>query len=285
MNIIDQIFSHVWNRHLDRRRRSASTQGVDLGRVVSDGRLTERRVALSPQALVRHAAILGKSGSGKSFLLLYLALQLIRKDLGFCFYDLHGEITGQILKLVAQRERDSGQDLSARTILIEPADPECSAGFNVLSRREGLQEFVQAAEFTRILRDRWGLSTFGARTEELLRNSLLALSASGQTLLELPLLLSSYAFRAACLRGDMPPGVRGYFQERFDKATDAMQGAMAGPILNKVTAFTQDPHFRHLLGQRESTFSLAEALEDGSWIILNLSKGTLGEQAATLGSL
>ncbi|HSR49649.1 MAG TPA: hypothetical protein VLV83_02405, partial [Acidobacteriota bacterium] len=54
---------------------------------------------------------------------------------------------------------------------------------------------------------------------------------------------------------------------------------------DKVTAFTQDPHFRHLLGQRESTFSLADALDNGSWIILNLSKGTLGEQAATLGSL
>ncbi|HSR52499.1 MAG TPA: DUF87 domain-containing protein, partial [Acidobacteriota bacterium] len=77
MNIIDQFFAHVWNRQLDRRRRPVSTGGVDLGRVVNDGRLTERRVALSPGALVRHAAILGKTGSGKSFLLLYLALQLI----------------------------------------------------------------------------------------------------------------------------------------------------------------------------------------------------------------
>jgi hypothetical protein len=56
-------------------------------------------------------------------------------------------------------------------------------------------------------------------------------------------------------------------------------------ILNKVSAFTADPHFRHILGQLESSFSLADAIDSGYWIILNLDKGRLGEQAPTLGSL
>lgn len=60
---------------------------------------------------------------------------------------------------------------------------------------------------------------------------------------------------------------------------------MREPILNKTSAFTADPSFRHIVGQRESTFSIAEAMDNGYWIIANLAKGALGEQSITLGSL
>jgi len=55
--------------------------------------------------------------------------------------------------------------------------------------------------------------------------------------------------------------------------------------LNKISTFTADPHFRHILGQSQSTFSLLEAIDRGYWVLLNLDKGRLGEQASTLGSL
>jgi hypothetical protein len=60
---------------------------------------------------------------------------------------------------------------------------------------------------------------------------------------------------------------------------------MREPILNKVSAFTADPHFRHIIGQARSTFSVREAMDEGYWILVNLEKGRLGEQALTLGSL
>ena len=64
-----------------------------------------------------------------------------------------------------------------------------------------------------------------------------------------------------------------------------MKAAMREPVLNKISAFTADPHFRHIIGQRHSTFSLVDAMDRGYWVILNLHKGRLGEQAVTLGSL
>jgi len=64
-----------------------------------------------------------------------------------------------------------------------------------------------------------------------------------------------------------------------------MQAVYRDAILNKVSGFTADPRFRHILGQRHSTFSLLEALDNGYWVILGLDKGQLGEQASTLGSL
>src|ERR1700682_961712 len=60
---------------------------------------------------------------------------------------------------------------------------------------------------------------------------------------------------------------------------------MREPILNKISAFTADPHFRHIVGQPKSTFSIREAMDQGYWIIVNLDKGRLGEQALSLGSL
>jgi hypothetical protein len=64
-----------------------------------------------------------------------------------------------------------------------------------------------------------------------------------------------------------------------------MQAVMREPILNKTSAFTADPSFRHIVGQRQSTFRMTEAMDRGHWVIANLEKGKLGEQSLTLGSL
>src|SRR5713226_5222685 len=190
-----------------------------------------------------------------------------------------------LLRLVAAEERRTRIDLSEKLIVIEPADPECSIGLNVLEAQDGQQSYVQLAEFAQILRARWNLDSFGARTEELLRNSLHVLADNGLTLLELAPLLTRSAFRAASLRRVQNTEVSDYFRTRFDTRSEAMQGVYRDAILNKVSGFTSDQRFRHILGQQRSTFSLLDAMDRGRWVILNLDKGRLGEQAATLGSL
>jgi len=190
-----------------------------------------------------------------------------------------------LLRMVAADERRRGVDLSERLIVIEPADTEFSVGLNVLEAQEGQQNYVQLAEFAQILKARWGLDSFGARTEELLRNSLHVLADNGLTLLEMAPLLTSAAFRATCLDRVQNTEVISYFQTRFDIRSEAMQGVYRDAILNKVSGFTTDQRFRHILGQQRSTFSLLEAMDRGRWVILNLDKGRLGEQASTLGSL
>jgi hypothetical protein len=135
------------------------------------------------------------------------------------------------------------------------------------------------------LRQRWSLDHFGARTDELLRNTLYALSANGLTLLELALFLTHAGFRVSCLKKVTNLEIRQYFELRYDQLSEAMRATMREPILNKISAFTADPHFRHIVGQERSTFSVKEAMDEGYWIIVNLTKGKLGEQASTLGSL
>jgi hypothetical protein len=211
--------------------------------------------------------------------------QDVRNRRGFVFFDLHGDTMPFLLRLVAAEERRLGADLSEKLVIIEPADPEFSIGLNVLEAQEGQQSYLQLAEFAQILKARWNLDSFGARTEELLRNALHVLADNSLTLLELSPLLTSATFRATCLNHVQNTEVSAYFHTRFDPRSEAMQGVYRDAILNKVSGFTTDQRFRHILGQQHSTFSLLDSMDRGRWVILNLDKGRLGEQASTLGSL
>lgn len=282
---IEYIFAKLWNKAVSPRRHAINSGVLTLGNRIVEGQATQQPVWIAQGKRPEHIVILGKTGSGKSVLLRHMAYQDIKAGRGFCFFDLHGDATAKLLKLIAQEERAGRQDLSLKTIVIEPADRDYSVGLNVLQSQGEQHSFVQIAEFAQILKVRWHLDSFGARTEELLRNTLHVLADNNMTLLELGPLLTSAAFRATLLRGAQNLEVRQYFENRFDRASEAMQAVFRDALLNKVSAFTADPHFRHIVGQQVSSFSLTEAIDEGYWIIVNLDKGRLGEQAATLGSL
>ena len=284
-NLFEQFIVWLWNRHISRRNRTAWAGALVLGLLLADGQASRHPVQIGERKRTEHIALLGKTGAGKSSLLRFMARQDIEQGRGFCFFDLHGDATPALLALIADQQNKTGEDFTQRVIVIEPGDPEFSVGLNVLEQRNTQHSFQQIAEFAALLRRRWHLDSFGARTEELLRNSLQALSAANWTLLELSRFLIDGSFRSACVSRSTNAEVKEYFGARYDRASESMQAVYRDAILNKVSAFTADPRFGHILGQRQSTFSLAEAIEQGFWILLNLDKGRLGEEASTLGSL
>jgi hypothetical protein len=280
---LEQLIVGLWNR-LQGRGRGARKEGgeLNLGFRVTDGHATHRQESLSNTRRTTSIVVLGKTGTGKSSLLRHLMQQDIAADRGFLVLDIHGELTPFILRTINARERAEHRHLSDKLIVVAPGDPEMSVGLNPL---EHADDFVRVAEFSQILRERWALDHFGARTDELLRNSLFVLAANGLTLLELSLLLTHTGFRAACMKKVSNAEVRQYFELRFDPLSDAMRAVMREPILNKTSAFTADPHFRHIVGQAQSSFSFRDAMDEGSWVVVNLEKGKLGDNAITLGSL
>lgn len=285
LNILEQVIAAIWNRFRGRRGR-AREEGrgtLSLGSRVVDGQVVRQQFSLTTARRTTHIAVLGKTGTGKSSFLRHLALQDLAAGRGFCYFDLHGDSTPFLLGTMAAYERRLGEDLSEKLIVIDPADPLVSVGFNPLESDSA--DFVRIIDFTAVLRQRWSLDHFGARTDELLRNSLYALAANGHTLLELASFLTNAGFRSACLKNVPNPEVCEYFIARYDQVSDAMKAVMREPILNKISAFTADPRFRHIVGQEKSTFSVTEAMDRGQWVIVNLAKGRLGEQALTLGSL
>jgi hypothetical protein len=253
-----------------------------LGSVVRDGVLASEHAVLPHSKRAEHIATTGRTGSGKTNLMKDCQAQDVRAGHGLCSADLHSDITPFLLKTVAAEEPNAGRDLSQRTILIDPTDPTYSVGLNILERQRDKDHFRQVAEFTAILRRRWDL---GARTDELLLHATDVAAEAELTPLEIARILTSAAFRAQCLRRVSNPEVRAYFETRYNVASAAMQAAMAGPVLNKLTAFSANPQLRHIFGQRHSTFSLSDAMDNGFWIILHLPKSGLGEDAALIGAL
>src|SRR5258708_6370381 len=283
--LIEKLLARAWNRLATPTPPRRSRDAQDLGAGVVDEQITRSRVSIPYTKRAEHEAVLGRTGTGKTSLLRHLAEQDVDSDLGFLFFDLHGDTTPFLLRLIARQEVRRRVDLSTKLIVIEPGDPEWSVGLNVLERGTGLQTFRQVSEFTEILKRRWNLDQLGPRTEELLRNTLHLLADNNLTLLETAPLLTNEAFRTACLRQSTNPEVEGYFRHRFDQASEAMQAVLRDPVLNKVSGFVADPRFRHMVGQRRSTFSLLEAIDSGYWVILNLDKGRLSEEAASASAL
>jgi energy-coupling factor transporter ATP-binding protein EcfA2 len=288
VRFLEKAIARIWNGTISRKKRGR-TEGynrkLDFGFLIKDGQVTKHRFGLNQGRRAEHIAILGKTGSGKSYFLRHLASQDISSNHGFVYFDLHGDATPFLLQLLAAREQRERVDLSEKVIVIQPSDPFFAVGLNVLEAKDTRHTYVQIAEFAQILKARWHLDSFGARTEELLRNALYVLRENELTLLELSPLLTTANFRTSCVGRVENSEVRSYFTTRYDQASEAMQAVMRDAILNKISAFTADPHFRHIIGQRHSTVSLEDAMDEGCYVIINLHKGKLGEQAATLGSL
>lgn len=280
----EQLMIGFWNRLQGRRRRTSadSTGAVSLGFRVVEGEVTKTRITVSLTRRATHMAALGKTGSGKSYWIRHLVAQDIEANRGGFIIDFHGDLTPFVLGTIAAKEWADGKQLSDRVIVISPSDAEMSVGLNPL---EGLAtDFVRSTEFAEILEKRFNLE-FGARTEELLRNSIVVLSANGLTLLELPQLLSNDRVRAKCLDATPNAEVREYFESRYGKASEPMKAVLREPVLNKTSAFTADPRFRHIVGQAQSTFSMKDAMDRHCWVIARLPKGELGGQAITFASL
>jgi hypothetical protein len=282
-NFIEHLFASTWNKVRDRRHdNDDSAPGLSMGHEIVDDAVS-RPVKLSGVRRTTHLAILGKSGSGKSSLMEHMCAQDIAANRGFLAIDFHGGSKRFMLRTIARMEAKLGKHLSDRVVLIAPDDEDFAIGFNPLEAER--PDFVRIAEFAAILRQRWGLDHFGARTDELLRNALYVLAVNGLTLLELAPLLTHTGFRASSLKDVPNAEVKQYFELRYNQASDGMRAVMAEPILNKTSAFTADPNFRHMVGQRKSTFSMRDAMDRGYWVIADLNKGRLGEHAITLASL
>lgn len=270
----------LWNKWID--RSPPNRLGLTLGRRVIDGQVSSKPYVLAALRRSEHVAILGKTGTGKTSLIKSMLAQDVASGRGFLAIDLHGDITPFILGCIAQQEQKSKSDLSPRTVVVNPADQQSSAGLNILETPTSIAPLV--SEVVSIFQRRWQLDHFGARTEELLRNTLWVLAENGLTLTEVGPFLTDLAFRAQLVARTANAEVKAYFRERYEQLSDAMQVVMREVILNKASAFTTDPAIRHIVGQRNG-LQVMDALDKGLWIILRLSKSELGENSEILASL
>ena len=115
-SFFEQLFAYAWNRMVAKPAHPTNPNSLSLGSLVIDGKATGSRMIIPYAKRAEHMAILGRTGTGKSSLLRYLASQDINCSRGFVFFDLHGDATPVLLQLLARQEQITRADLSTKLI-------------------------------------------------------------------------------------------------------------------------------------------------------------------------
>jgi type IV secretory pathway TraG/TraD family ATPase VirD4 len=222
-----------------------------------------------------HMYIIGKTGVGKSTLLETLALGDLEAGRGFALIDPHGDL--------AERVRDAAAPvLGDRLIYLDAADPSQPFGYNPLRRVRDDRIPLAASGLLEAMRKIWP-DAWGVRMEHVLRNSLFALlERDGSTLPDLLQLYSDKEFRKRVTRGIRNDVVRAFWTEEFAHYPDRLRAEAVAPVQNKLGALLTDPRLFNILVAPEVDISFRRLMDEGRVLVVNLAKGRLGEDGASV---
>lgn len=242
-------------------------------------RNVRRKFGIKPEDRRRHTYIVGKTGMGKSTLLLNCIIQDIRNGNGVAVLDPHGDLVERILDYIPSRRINE-------TIYFNPADVEYPIAFNPLYHTDLSQKHLVASGLVQVFKKIWA-DSWGPRLEYVLRNAILALlDTTGHSLLGVTRMLSDDRFRARVVAGIKDPVVRHFWVMEYEGYPKVFRTETISPIQNKVGQFLSNPLVRNIVGQTKTKFNLAKVMDNGGILLLNLSKGRIGEDnSSLLGSL
>ena len=227
----------------------------------------------------RHIYILGQTGTGKSGALELLTISDIYYDQGFAVIDPHGDYAQHILNFIPQRRLDD-------VVYFNPADTNHPIGFNPLEISDPSLKGHISSELVGVLK-RLFAESWGPRLEYILRYALLALlDYPSSTMLDITRLLTDKKFRANVITYIDDPVVKNFWVTEFASWNDKFASEAVAPVLNKVGAFTANPMIRNIIGQPKSTFNIRQIMDEGKILVVNLSRGLMGEDnAGILGAM
>ncbi|MEX2181906.1 MAG: type IV secretion system DNA-binding domain-containing protein [Gemmatimonadaceae bacterium] len=232
-------------------------------------------VHLSIEERMRHTYVIGASGTGKSTLLLQMALQDLAAGHGLAVLDPHGDLIDDLLARMPENR-------IADVVLFDPTDEAYPVGFNILNAHSELERTLLSSDLVSVFRR---LSTsFGDQMAAVLGNAVLAFleHPEGGTLIDLRRFLIDKSFRARFLEGVQDEQVVSYWQEEYP----LLKGLPHAPLLTRLNTFLRPKLIRHMVAQKDDRLDM-RAIMDGRKILLaRLAQGGIGEENAhLLGSL
>ncbi|MBP7819254.1 type IV secretory system conjugative DNA transfer family protein [Candidatus Gracilibacteria bacterium] len=233
-------------------------------------------LGLNESDRLRHLYIVGKTGMGKSTLLENLIIQDLKSGNGICLIDPHGDLADNIINYIPKNRQN---DL----ILFDVADRANPIALNLLDNKQNQPYALIASNIVTAFKKLFAHS-WGPRLEYVLRNSLIALlsSQTKHSILSLPRLLTDTKFCQKIIDQSVDPVVKNFFNLEFLPLTDKAKQEVISPILNKVGQFLSNPDMRNILGQINSSFDFRYAMDKQKIVIINLSKGKIGEDNTEL---
>ncbi|OGJ70276.1 hypothetical protein A3H90_03435 [Candidatus Peribacteria bacterium RIFCSPLOWO2_02_FULL_55_36] len=242
-----------------------------LGDAVFRGR--RLRFGIKTDDRRRHVYVIGKTGMGKSVLLQNMVQSDIQAGRGVAVIDPHGDLIDAILRWVPKRRIND-------VVLFDPSDREYPLSFNVLEcgNPEQRADVVSGlmSVFTKLWPDVWS-----GRMEHILRNTLFALvEAGGTSMLGIPRMFSDAVFRAKVMERVTDPLVKSFWEVEYPSWSEKYQTEATAAIINKIGQLLSIPLIRNIVGQTRSRLDLRHAMDTGKIILVNLSKGKIGEDTS-----
>ncbi len=260
--------------------RNLPEEGVVLGEVFYPG--DKRKVRLTRKDRRRHLYVIGQTGTGKTNFLKYLAWQDMENQDGLCFVDPHGDLAEELLGLVPDSRIDD-------VIYFAPGETKRVMGLNILEYDPNYphQKTFIVNTLLEILGKLYDLKLVGGPLfEQYLRNGLLLLMddpTAGYTLLDFPRVMVDDAFREKLLQKCKNSVVLEFWRKEAKLA----QGELSMEnittwVTSKLNPFLSNDFVRPIIAQPRSTLNFYEIMNQGKILVVNLSKGMLGETSAYL---
>jgi hypothetical protein len=223
----------------------------------------------------QHVYVVGKTGTGKSELLKNMAIQDIQNGHGVAVVDPHGDFAETMIDFVPS-------DRINDVIYFNPADLEYPITFNIMEKVEPEYRHLVVSGLMGVFKKIWP-DVWSARMEYILRNAILSLlEYPGSTLLGINRLLADKDYRQKVLEKVTDPSVKAFWTNEFAKYPDRFREEAVAPIQNKIGQFISTPLIRNIIGQVKSSIDMREIMDQGKILIVNLSKGRVGEDVSQL---
>ncbi len=223
----------------------------------------------------RHVYIIGKTGMGKSTLLENMIFSDIMAGRGLAVVDPHGDLADAVLNFIPSKRTND-------VIIFDPSDRDFPVAFNMLENIDPALNTIVCSGLVGIFKKIYAES-WGPRLEHILRNTILSLlEYPNTTMLGIPRILQDKEFRARVVKKITDPIVKSFWINEFEKMDSKIRVEAISPILNKVGQFLSSPIIRNILGQPKSPIDLRFAMDHHKIVIVNLSKGKIGEDTSSL---
>lgn len=251
------------------------TSGLRLGKSVYRG--DAREIFIEEKDRQRHMYIVGKTGTGKSEFLKDMVLQDIRSGKGVAVMDPHGELVEDIMQLIPPERAED-------VIYFNPSDTDRPMGLNIMeAENEEQMHFVVGSIISLMykLYDPHKTGIIGPRFEHAIRNAMLTIAAEpGSTFIELVRCLTDPKYVQELLPKVKDPIVRRYWTDQIAQTSDFHKSEVLDYIVSKFGKFITNKVMRNIIGQSKSAFNLRTVMDEGKILLVNLSKGKLGEEDA-----
>jgi hypothetical protein len=253
-------------------------QGLFLGYNVYRG--SKKEIRLSEKDRGRHMYIVGQTGTGKSVLLGNLALQDMLDGRGFAFIDPHGDVAEELMSMVPKERTED-------VIYFNPGDMDYPLGLNLFEfEREEDKDFLiqEAINMLYKLYDPQHQGIIGPRYESWFRNAALTLMSDpgGSTFIDVPKVFTDNDYAMQKKKYVKDETVLDFWDKEMASTSDYHKSEMLGWFVSKFGAFLNNEMMRNIIGQTKSSFNMRDVMDSGKVLIVNLSKGRVGDMNAKL---